>query len=277
VGGLVGILVSTALGSIQINAPIVVGGGLYVLLAGFLALAMPETAFHPTPREERSSWQQMGHTLKSGLGLVRQRPALLSLLGIGLFFGLYSEGFDRLWTPHLLQNFTFPALGGINTVAWFGIMGVVSRLITLGGVELIRRRWDPDDPRRAVIALFGSSLALVAALLTFAASRSFTLALAAYWTIAFTRSLNDPYLTAWINRHLESSVRATVISMSSQIDALGQIVAGPILGAVGTLFSVRAAIFTSGLVLAPVLILLARAIPRETAPTSLSSRGTPDA
>ena len=51
--------------------------------------------------------------------------------------------------------------------------------------------------------------------------------------------------------------------MSSQVDAIGQILGGPVLGAIGLRFSVQAAIMASGLVLSPVLALYARAIRRE--------------
>jgi DHA3 family tetracycline resistance protein-like MFS transporter len=64
---------------------------------------------------------------------------------------------------------------------------------------------------------------------------------------------------AWVNQRLDSQVRATVISMSSQVDALGQIIGGPIVGAIGTLVSLRAALLSSAAILSPVLILFSRA------------------
>lgn len=38
----------------------------------------------------------------------------------------------------------------------------------------------------------------------------------------------------WVNQHIESRVRATVLSMTSQLDSFGQIVGGPIVDAIGT-------------------------------------------
>jgi len=55
-------------------------------------------------------------------------------------------------------------------------------------------------------------------------------------------------------------VRATVISMSSQVDAIGQIAGGPAVGLIGSLVSVRAALLTSGVILTPVLALYRFAI-----------------
>jgi len=55
-------------------------------------------------------------------------------------------------------------------------------------------------------------------------------------------------------------VRATVISMSSQVDAIGQIAGGPAVGWIGSAFSVQAALTVSGLLLTPVLPLYRRAL-----------------
>ncbi|MBI5713524.1 MAG: hypothetical protein HZC38_08910, partial [Chloroflexi bacterium] len=53
--------------------------------------------------------------------------------------------------------------------------------------------------------------------------------------------------------------RATVLSMSSQMNAVGQIAGGPAIGVVGNSFSVRAALMISAVILSPVLPLLSRA------------------
>ena len=85
-------------------------------------LIMPETGFHPTPREDRNTWQHMWHTFNQGVKAVRSRPRLMNIVFIGLFYGLYSEGFDRLWVKHLLDNFELPVLFGNNQVAFFAVL-----------------------------------------------------------------------------------------------------------------------------------------------------------
>jgi DHA3 family tetracycline resistance protein-like MFS transporter len=69
------------------------------------------------------------------------------------------------------------------------------------------------------------------------------------------RRASEPLYSAWINRQIESRVRATVLSMSSQCDALGQVVGGPIIGLIASGVSIRAAMVVTGLSLAPVLLL----------------------
>jgi DHA3 family tetracycline resistance protein-like MFS transporter len=67
---------------------------------------------------------------------------------------------------------------------------------------------------------------------------------------------------AWVNQRLDSDVRATVLSMIGQVDAVGQITGGPLIGLVASLLSVKAAITISGLLLAPALPLI-RAADKE--------------
>ena len=99
------------------------------------------------------------------------------------------------------------------------------------------------------------------------------LAVGMIWLIDVFRSLNSPLYTTWVNQRLDPQVRATVLSMSSQVDAIGQITSGPVLGVIGSKISVRAAITASGLLLAPILGLLLRALrlPTEPAPEMTES------
>src|SRR5215208_1631383 len=76
--------------------------------------------------------------------------------------------------------------------------------------------------------------------------------------ISITRNVMEPLYTAWINQRLNSDTRATVISMSGQVDAIGQIASGPV-AALISLSSLRAAITMAGLLLTPALPLIARA------------------
>jgi hypothetical protein len=54
-----------------------------------------------------------------------------------------------------------------------------------------------------------------------------------------------------------------VLSITSQADAIGQTAGGPALGAVGTVFSIRAALVAGAAVLAPALGLYGRALRRH--------------
>ena len=56
------------------------------------------------------------------------------------------------------------------------------------------------------------------------------------------------------------SVRATVISIAGQADAIGEAGGGPALGGIGNVFGIRAALAAGALVLLPALGLYGRAI-----------------
>ena len=96
--------------------------------------------------------------------------------------------------------------------------------------------------------------------LAFALSGSVTLAVVTMMAASVLRGSIYPLETAWVNQSLDSKVRATVISMTSLGDSFGQIFGGPGVGGVGSLFGLRAAMVTAGAILAPILLLYARAV-----------------
>ena len=260
IGSLLGIIPGTLIGLLGVNIPIVLGGALLMGLGMVLIVIMPETGFKPTPRENRNTAQSMLHTFKNGLRVVRGKPALINILTIGLILGVYSEGFDRLWTPHFLNDITLPAIGDLQPVVWFGLIRGVSMALGIVATEIVRRRIDTSKHgpvARAVLILIGG---MVAGLLTFALTGNFVVALIAFWVFASLRRTVGPLYTAWVNQHAESSVRATIISMSSQIDALGQILGGPLVGAIGLALGIPVSLTICAVILATALPLLIRTI-----------------
>lgn len=258
---LAGIVIGAALASLWLNLTYLAGGALLLLLGVFLILAMPEHGFQPRPAEERNTWAVMGRTLRAGVRAVRASPILLTLIVAEFFAGAASEGFDRLGQAHLLANFAFPAWGGLTPIAWFGVLGVAGTLAGLVVVEPLRRRLerasrDPAGTVRALLALEGL---VIISTLTFALTGNFWLAVVALLARDVAGALGAPLFDAWLVQTTRSEVRATVISMVGQSNALGQIGGGPGVGLLGRR-SLRAALAASGLLLAPVLALYARAL-----------------
>ena len=278
---LVAIPISVALGSERLNLPILLGGGLYLLLGVFLIVFMPEQGFKPTLRENRasgggrlrepgshilgfvsrarSSWQAMADTTRDGVRLIRRRPILLTFLGITLLYGAFSEGFDRLQVAHLVDDFRFPALGAFEPVVWFGIISAVSTLLCIGATEVVRRRLDMNRHQTVAWVLLVFTALLSASVVVFALAGSFYLALAALWSATVFRTIRVPLFRAWQTQSIDPAVRATVLSIDGQTDALGQIAGGPALGALANYGSLRAALTVAGIILAPALLLFVRA------------------
>jgi MFS transporter, DHA3 family, tetracycline resistance protein len=259
-GALAGIFAGTLLGTIGLNVPIVLGGVLFVIFSIFLRMAMPETGFHPTPREERTSWGQMWQTFRDGLRVVNASPALRSLIWIGLFYGLYSEGFDRLWQAHLLGQFVFPYF---QPVVWIGLLTGVVKLLSGAANGYAARHLDTSSIPILSRSLAFISMALVLGLMAFAGFHNLFLAMAAYVAVNILRNVSSPLLDTWVNRGLDSQVRATVLSMRSQLDAFGQISGGPLVGWIARRTSIRSALLCSVLLLSPVLALFARLLNRQ--------------
>lgn len=257
-GGLAGVPVSILLAQGHINTPILVSAGLFWVLGFYLIRFMPENGFKPTPREDRTNWQHMLQTTRKGIGMLKVRPALASILFIGLFFGLYSEGFDRLWNAHILEQFTFPELFGFKMITWFGIMEAVQQILIIVAVSRVEKRADTSQTPTLVRGLAGLSAALAGFLLLFALAGNLWLSVSAVIAIGVVRGLIWPLYTAWVNHRLDSSVRATVLSMSGQVDSIGQIASGPLLGVVARNFGIRTGLLGSVLLLVPVLPLLLR-------------------
>ncbi len=256
VGNLLAIPLSVVLAKISLNLPILLAGSLFIAYGFFLALFMPENEFTPVGSESRQSWYTMKETLIKGFKLMRSQNVLMIFIAIAFFVGLYSEGFDRLGEAHLLANFTFPFPKMMDTVTWFGILRLGTILLTLGISEVVKRKITANPNliyTQLLQIIYG---VIITCLIIFARTNQFFIAIAAVWVLNSARTLSYPLNTIWLNQRIDSQVRATVLSMTSQVDAFGQMVGGPITGAIGTLRSLRAALKTSGLMLSPAFFLL---------------------
>jgi DHA3 family tetracycline resistance protein-like MFS transporter len=258
--GLLGIIGSTALATINLALPILAGGVLHLASAALLLAIMPERGFMPTPREERNTWGKWFGTFRDGLRVVRGRPILWSILGIGFFFGFFSEAWDRLWQAHLIENIGVPAL--FPPVVWIGILAAVDAVLGAGLVEVVRRRIDTDNPRHLTRALLALTGVMVLAQIGFALAGGFAVAVVLLFAFTLARGVIEPLFGTWTNQHIDSNVRATVLSMQSQTDAIGQISGGLPLGWLGQR-SVSLALLASALTLSPALVLLRRVGRRE--------------
>ncbi len=250
-----GIIISTVIGSKMVNAPMIIGGMLFILLAVFLMFFMKETNFTPAPAEDRNSWEQMRHTFMEGIKFIRGSKVLVMMMAIALLYGLYSEGFDRLWTAHFLTDTGFPSQANIKPVVWIGIINGSAMIISILAVEYIKRRMEKTGELKRVWILTLINVLMVAAMILFGLSGNFVIALSMYLVFYILRTTNGPIYSAWRNRNIKSEVRATVISTYGQMDALGQIIGGPIIGFIALKTSISVAIVVSGIILSPVIAL----------------------
>jgi DHA3 family tetracycline resistance protein-like MFS transporter len=272
---LIGMGLAALIGANNVALPLQAGALGVIMIGLTLVVIMPETGFHPTPREDRNTWQHMWHTFKQGLDTVRAKPRLVNIVFIGLFYGIYSEGFDRLWVKHLLENFELPVLFGSNQVAFFAALRVVGALLTILAVSFVEKRVDSTRPLaigRAVLIVTGT---ISVALIGFALLPVFGLSLGLYLIVSVLRNIHIPLQTAWVNQKLDSRVRATVHSMFGQVDAIGQVMGGPIVAVIASVGSTVASLVTSGLLLTPALFFIKRANSQSGKETDVEAEALP--
>lgn len=257
-GALIGMLAAIPLGNLAVNLPILSSGIMILLTAFAIALFMPEQGFKPAPREQRNSFQHMADILRKGLAVVKSRPTLLAILGIGFIYGLYSEGWDRLWVKYLVDNFSLPGILGFNEVAFFGFLRAGGMLLSILVTRQVEKRLDVNHAPSIARAMLWITVLLSTAILVFAFSPALMISVIAVLMVSITRNVMGPLYNAWVNQRLDSGTRATVISMSGQVDAIGQVASGPV-AALISLTSIRAAISMAGLLLAPAIPLIRRA------------------
>lgn len=253
---LVGMLAGVLLANVALNLPLILSGLLLIGLSPVAALAFPETGFAPSPARRHNPWRSAWDTFKTGLWTMRRSPLLKAALLISLLTGLYSEGFDRLWTLHLLENVTLPGIGNLNEVVWIGLINAGALVMNILAVEGIRRRLERTGRLEKVWVLLMLNGLLVLAIVVFALAGEWWIALAAYWAAAVLRKTNEPIYSAWLNEQIrDSRRRATILSTQGQVNSLGEIFGGPLVGAVVWKGTVSAGLIASGVILAPVVVL----------------------
>ncbi|HEY4912845.1 MAG TPA: MFS transporter [Candidatus Dormibacteraeota bacterium] len=260
VTGLIGIFVGVGLASIRLNLPILVGGGLLVVLGIYLFLAMTEAGYSATRTEPRGSLAGMAHGARSSIATLRKRPLILTILAITVVVGLSGEGVDRLYQVHFLKDVGLPAFAGLSPVLWFGLISGGASLLGIAATWIVRRRLDLENHSHVTRLLFAFTAARALAVAGFALAANLYLAIGCIWVASVMRQTFSPVQRAWLNRSLDSANRATLFSVDGQADALGQIVGGPIIGVVASGISIRAALVSSAALLTIALPLFARAL-----------------
>jgi DHA3 family tetracycline resistance protein-like MFS transporter len=279
VAAFVGIVVSVLLGAISFRLPIIVCGIGYLALGIGLALVMPEEHFR---RRERAEGERAHHgmikTFKEGVAQVRAHHVLLLIIATAALHGASTEGADRLSDLHVLCDVGLPGIGtpcegreiraGFDLVVWFGVLDGVALLIGFAGLFFIRRRIHLTGHMHVARVLIAIDVLLIVSVVVFGISGVFWLAVAMFWLAGALRSVREPIFTSWLNQGLESTTRATINSMATQADAIGQTAGGPVLGVIARQVSVPWALVTSGLLRAPALVLYAVAIRRGSVGTA---------
>jgi DHA3 family tetracycline resistance protein-like MFS transporter len=261
-GAVAGLVLQVALGAWSLKAGVLAGGAITIAVGIACIFLMPETGFRRKPKAERASAiGEFRTTAAGGARFAWAQRVILLLIAVQLFTGMSSEAFDRLKEAHFLRDVGLPAVGDLDPVVWFGIFWLVGMVIGFIAIGRLIKRVEREGREAVTRFLFAFTFLEMVAMLVFALTGSTWVAIAALLGVFFARDLAGPLYTTWLNQQItESSVRATVLSISGQSNAIGQAAGGPVLGAIGNVWGIRAALATGGVVIAPALGLYARAI-----------------
>jgi len=261
-GAVVGLVGLVGIGLLSLRASVIAGGAITAVCGLLCILLMPETGFRRRPRAERgSALTEMRSTAVTGARYAWAAPVILLLVGVEFFMGMSSEAFDRLKEAHFLRDVGLP--GHLGPVVWFGIFWLVGMVLGFFATGWLIKRFERGGRAILSTSLFAFTFMEMAAMLVFALTGSTWVAIAALLGVFFARDLGGPLHTIWLNEQItDSSVRATVLSISGQADAIGQAGGGPVLGLIGNVWGLRTALAAGALVIVPALGLYTRAMRR---------------
>lgn len=255
-GGVLGVVLGTLLGNMDLRLPIVTAGSLFLFLGLVLLRIMPETNFSPAQEERNGLLADMLGLFKVNLSFIKGAPVLLALLAITFCGGLASEGFDRLSTAHFLEDTIMPSLGLLNSVTWFGVMSLLGSELGIFVSQVLIVYLGKREAAGRTGVVFFTSAGYILRLILFALGKSFWFMLVAFLITGLMRSLKEPVLAAWMNEQVEERMRATVFSTNGQLDSFGQIIGGPLVGLVAQQVSVPGGLICTALLLLPALFLV---------------------
>jgi DHA3 family tetracycline resistance protein-like MFS transporter len=281
----IGVAASIALAALtNYQAPIVLGGLMWFALTAFLIVFMPEMNFksaaqHNAGASLLSHARQAAHTFADGFKLIRGSRVLTLLFIASFLRSAFADGFYKFSRAHVLMGFALPVialplLGPLKDNVWFGLLEALQGLFFLIGAEITRRTIKLGKTESAARALLAFHVAMIVAVVVFALSGSIVPALIAWVLIAGLQDLSNPIADSWLNRHIPSDVRATVLSMNSQTAMLGELGSSTALSVVGDRFGTRSALLLLNVLLLPLLLIFGRYGRDDATDHSSTSRST---
>lgn len=264
-GAVVGLLIQVAVGTVSLRAGVILGGVFTLACGVAAALFMPETGFVRRPREQRATaLAELRTTALRGGRYARAQRIIMLLIGVEFFLGMSSEAFDRLKEAHFLRDVGLPAVGQADPVIWFGIFWLTGMLLNIAAIGNLIKRVERGGRQAVARFLVGFTFLELGAMLIFALTGSTWVAIAGLLGVFFARNMQGPLYNTWLSEQItDSTVRATVFSITGQSNAIGQAGGGPALGVIGNVWGIRAALAGGALSIAPALGFYSRAIAHE--------------
>jgi hypothetical protein len=199
---------------------------------------------------------------------------ILLLIAATVCMGASAEGFDRLKEAHFLRDVGVP--GHVSPVVFFGALWLIGMANGFIGTTLLIRRVERRGRGVVSTSLVACTAFEMVAMLVFALAWVPWVAIAGILGVFLARNLSSPLYTIWLNDQItDSRVRATVFSIGGQGDAIGQAAGGPVLGVIGNVWGLRAALTAGAVAIVPALGLFGRAMAHDGAEPELEELPQP--
>jgi hypothetical protein len=225
-----------------------------VVLSGLMMLALGVVVARQFPEERFAAadpgrrWRAGASVFGSAIRLARRDREILLVLSAWLLVNGSGEGYGRLLERRLI-GLGFGA--GVNPIVWFTALGLATLILGSAVLRIVEVRIDGDDvARRTYIACCAAG---VAGLTLFASAPDIRYAIAGVLLTtgcahpgAIVRAVTE----IWVNRRTTSGVRATVHSVVSLAEHVGEIAFGLTLAAVAATADLTAALIGSAVLLA---------------------------
>lgn len=247
-GSVGGILLSGFIGSINPVGAMALAGILMSLLAVYLIAVMPE---QKTFEKVHRSWQDYFSQLSHGFTHIKKHHALRILFIIMLFLGLYSEGIDRTYQVHVLDNL------GLRNLAVSPVWIIASLklfMVTSGAllIAINKRVFTEAHHVNAWLTLLFFLMAF--GIFSFGFFSAPTLALIGFVIFHAARASSEPILINVMVENTPPSIKATVLSSFGQLDAIGQLVSGALMVSISAFFALPILYFvTAAILLVPLI------------------------
>ncbi len=243
---ILGSLLGGFLGQIDLVIPYLVRAAVLVAAFVLVVLLVHDSGFEPRPLhlstfgEETRTIMDAGVRYGWGSRVVRPLMFVSLVTGVVGMFAFYS------WQPYVLE-----LLGRPSAVWVLGVVQAVSSLAMIGGNALVRVVMRADDRRRdpARVLAAGSVVAALAVaaigvvglvgLSPGVLPAAIAIVLWIAWSVVF--GLLGPVRGGFINEHIPSAQRATILSLDSLFADAGGAVGQPALGWIATQFSIALA------------------------------------
>ena len=234
---LVGTLAGGFLGQLNLSVPYLVRSGILALAFVFVLAGMREVGFTPRPLKWRSFGAETRIIFNAGIQYGWRHRVVRPMLYISALQGVFILYFFYSMAPFALDLLARPDLVWVAGVlaALFGLAGIIGNMLVGPVMRSRNGRRRPSNVLAAITALIAVAAAVVGVigLLTPEGGSlvSFVLVVAIagiFW--GGLMGVAGPIAQAYLNEHIPSAQRATVLSVASFFSEAGGMAGQPGLG-----------------------------------------------